>query len=80
MKKINVGRLMSERKFKLNSDSKVVNQNPDLIFPELGGQGYDGVVRSVVYTPELYAKLTRLRKKYKISRSAIMRILLDSAE
>lgn len=65
------------QEFKLNSNKKVVNQNKELIFPEVGK---DIIPRSIAFTEKDLKKLSKLRAKYKLSRSAIVRILLNSVE
>lgn len=63
--------------FKLNSDIEVVEANRENIFPEIGNEI---IIRSISFTPESKIKLDQLRAKYKISRSAVIRILLEQAE
>ena len=68
------------KKFKLNSN-KIVNKhlaNTGLIMPELSHK--EAIVRSVNFTPETKEKLEKLRAKYKLSKSAIIRILIDGAK
>lgn len=67
-------------KFKLNSN-KLVNkflENSDLVKPDIGT--LDFKIRSVAFTPLIEEKLERMRAKYKLSRSAMIRILIDKAE
>lgn len=68
--------------FKLNSNKKVVNRNRDLIFPDLGAYSRTNrdMVKSVSLRPEDWKKLEVLRSKYKVSKSAIIRIILDNFE
>lgn len=68
--------------FKLNSNKKVVNRNKDIIFPELGSYSKfnRGNVKSIHLRPDDWKKLEVLRSKYKISKSAIIRIMLDNFE
>lgn len=67
-------------KFKLNCIEKVVQQNRDVIFPKIGNREAQESIRSIAFTPEHLKKLEKLRSKYKISKSAIIRILLDFAD
>lgn len=62
--------------FKLNSDKTVLKHNASLIHPNLGANGYKYRTFALTSTEEL--KLEKLRAKYKVSRSAILRILLDN--
>lgn len=66
--------------WKINSNLKVLNQNKELIFPKIGQKEAQESIRSVSFTPDTLQKLDELRAKYKISRSAIIRILIQNAE
>lgn len=65
--------------FKLNSNKKIVEENEEIIFPKIGKEIYQSI-RSVSFTDDTLRKLDKLRAKYKISRSAIIRILIENAE
>lgn len=75
-KKIYFAGLMDE--FKLNSNKKVMDRNRDIIRPDVGAT--EIYPRSVSFTDSDRKKLDKLRAKYKISRSAIIRILLANVE
>lgn len=67
-------------KFKLNS-SVLVNKflaDTELVKPMLSKE--ETMPRSVNFTPKTKEKLEKLRAKYKLSRSAIIRILIDNVE
>lgn len=66
--------------FKLNSNSKVIELNKDLIRPGIGNKEAVENIRSISFTPDTLEKLEKLRAKYKISKSAIIRILIDNIE
>lgn len=66
------------KKFKLNSDKKVINFNPNVVMPQISTEDYKR--RSFSLTPKEEEKINKLRAKYKISRSALVRILLNSVE
>ena len=69
-----------KHRFKLNSNRAVVELNRENVFPELGANLNNRFIRSVQFTPKQLEKLERLRGKYKLSKSAIIRILLDALE
>ncbi len=69
---------MSPNKFRLNSNKRVLLQNYEHILPKKSKEDY--TIRSTSYTPEMDEKINNLRAKYKISRSAIIRILLEQIE
>lgn len=62
--------------FKINSNKKVIDENKDLIRPDVGVEGV--IIKTINFTENEFQKLERLRAKYKISRSAIIRILINS--
>lgn len=64
-------------KFKLNSNQKVIEENQDIVFPDISKGDY--FIRSISFTPEMETKLNKLRAKYQVSRSAVIRILLEKA-
>lgn len=64
--------------FKLHTDIAVLSLHRELIFPDLTHE--ESIIRSVNFTPNTNEKLEMLRAKYKISRSALIRILIDSVE
>lgn len=66
--------------FKLNSNHQVVDFNKELIRPGIGNKESVESIRSISFTPDTLKKLEKLRAKYKISKSAIVRILIDSIE
>ena len=66
--------------FKLNSNKTVLNYNDEIIFPKTSQKEAHENIRSISFTKETLNKLNRLRAKYKISRSAIIRILIENAE
>ena len=66
--------------FKLNSNRKVIEFNDDLIKPKLSNKEATENIRSIAFTPNTLEKLEKLRAKYKISKSAIIRILIDNIE
>ena len=66
--------------FKLNSNKKVIEKNKDILFPKTTQQEAHENIRSVAFTKETLEKLNKLRAKYKISRSAIIRILIENVE
>lgn len=66
--------------FKINSNNTVIRFNEELIKPNLGRQESHENIRSIAFTPDTLEKLEKLRAKYKISKSAIVRILIDSLE
>ncbi len=58
---------------------KVWELHKDLIAPGIGaGEHRNATVKSVSWTPETLIKMDVLKKKYGLSRSAIVRILVDS--
>lgn len=61
--------------FKLNSNKKSFNYSQSLIRP---GIGNEYKVRTFALTPDTERKINKLRSKYKLSRSAIIRILLEN--
>lgn len=65
---------------KRNSNPLVVNYNKDLILPKVSTENWIKSIRSISFTKEELKKLSFLQKKYKLSRSAIVRILLDNIE
>ncbi len=65
------------KKSKINTNKKVMKQNKDFIFPNVGNEI---VIRTVSLTPKDFEKLNKLQTKYKLSRSAIVRILLSQVE
>jgi hypothetical protein len=69
---------MKNSKFRVNTNKEVLAYNLHNIKPGLEHDNYS--TRSLAFTPEMENKMDSLRAKYKLSRSAIMRILLDSAE
>ena len=54
-----------------------MKQNKDFIFPDVGNEI---VIRTVSLAPKDLEKLNKLQTKYKLSRSAIVRILLSQVE
>jgi hypothetical protein len=67
------------KKFRLNSIPKVIKENQELIFPEVGARVAEDHIRSVSFTADTLNKLNRMRAKYRLSRSALIRILIDKA-
>ena len=67
------------KEFKLNSLPKVVDPNYDIIFPEIGAKAAPEFIRSVMFTEATLDKLSRMRAKYRLSRSALIRILIENA-
>ncbi len=68
---------MSKR-IKLNSNKKVFCHNKETILPKLSHEeAYDNI-RTIAFREKDLKKLQILRRKYKVSRSAIIRILLDN--
>lgn len=68
------------KKFKLNSIPTIVDMHRDLIFPGLDNPTYrDELIRSVSFTHETLEKLNKLRAKHKLTRSALIRILIEQA-
>lgn len=55
---------------------KVMNENSTLVFPNIVKDDYK--IRTFSLTPDDEAKLNRLRAKYRVSRSALIRILLNN--
>ncbi len=68
------------KKFKLNSNKTIVNLNREVVFPELGHKEAYQNIRSISFRPKDLEKLEKLRAKYKLSKSAIIRILLDDLD
>lgn len=66
--------------FKINSNNVVIEFNEEIIRPNLGHQESYENIRSIAFTPDTLRKLEKLRAKYKISKSAIVRILIDNIE
>lgn len=66
------------KKFKLRTNKAVMLQNYDLVVPQLSHDDYK--VKTFGLTDKEEKKLDQLRAKYKVSRNALIRILLDSAE
>lgn len=65
------------KKLKLNSKKVVMNANRDLVLPQVGK---DIKIRAFSITQKEEDQLNILRKRYRVSRSAILRILLDNIE
>lgn len=64
-------------KFKLKK--KVPKKNKNANYPELDNPDLD-CARVILFTPAQIKKLDRLKKRFKVSRSAIIRIMLESFE
>jgi len=81
MKKVKFGTVMNYvADIKMNSNKKVVSAHYDSIYVEQNDEDRVENIRSFSLTKKHRTKLDKLRKKYKISRSAILRILLDGVE
>lgn len=68
------------KQFKLNSNAKVLLNNQDVIFPKVTQQESHANLRTFALREEDNVKLEKLRAKYKVSRSAVIRILLSQVE
>lgn len=66
------------KKFKLRSNKAVMLQNYNLVVPNLSHDEFK--LRTFSLTEKEEVKLNKLRAKYKVSRSSLIRILLNSAE
>lgn len=66
------------KKFKLRTNKAVMLQNYHLVVPQFSNEDYK--IRTFSLTDKEEKKLDQLRSKYKVSRSALIRILLDSVE
>jgi hypothetical protein len=68
-------------KLKLNTNKKVIDYNADDVFPEPRSRDdWSQVITTFSITEKEKQKLERLRLKYKVSRSALIRILINSVE
>ena len=66
-----------DKNIKLDEKQTVREYNKDIVRPEVG----DNIkIRSIAFTEDDETKLETLMLKYGVSRSAIVRILLASAE
>lgn len=70
------------QEWKLNSRKDVQVANKHLIFPQIGASKANNSqnVKTFNLSPTDRQKLDRLRAKYRISRSAIVRILLSQVD
>ena len=78
MKKISFRGLVNN--YERNSNTKAFTYNNHLILPKVGAIEFQENIRSISFTEDSRMKIDKLSKKYKLSRSAIVRILLDSVK
>jgi len=78
MKKIYFKGLMENDKRETNQ--KVKDLYGELLRPGLTQQENQAAIRTVVFSGKSLAKVSKLAKKYGISRSAVIRILLENVE
>lgn len=76
MKKIKFKGLMEAE----TNKQKVMNQNAHIVFPKVGQEESYATITTFCLTKQYYKKVARLAKKYGISKSAVIRILLENTE